>query len=172
MAVTHKLIQTISVTAAGGAANIDFTSIPQTYTDLLLVVSGRSTAAVVAANISMTFNGSATGYSTKNIWGNGAAAQNDNSSTTFLYASVAASGASATASVFGNSSFYIPNYAGSTNKSVSMDLVTENNATTAYDGFVAGLWSNTAAITQITMVLNTGNFAQYSSASLYGIKNS
>ena len=171
MAVTNKLIQTITV-GSGGSASIDFTSIPQTYTDLQLVVSGRSTAAVVAANISLTFNGSATGYSTRNLWGNGSAVQNDSSSTTFLYGSVAVSGASATASVFGNSSFYIPNYAGSTNKSVSMDFVTENNATTAYSVFVAGLWSNTAAITQITMVLNTGNFAQYSSASLYGIKNS
>lgn len=171
MAVTHKLIQTITV-GAGGAASIDFTSIPGTYTDLQLVVSGRSTAAVVAANISLTFNGSATGYSTRNVWGNGAAVQNDSSSTTFLYGSVAVSGASATASVFGNASFYIPNYAGSTNKSVSMDFVTENNATTAYNVFVAGLWSNSAAITQITMVLNTGNFAEYSSASLYGIKNS
>ena len=172
MANTHILIQTITVTAAGGAANIEFTSIPQTYTDLQLVVSGRSTGAVVAANINLTFNGSATGYSTRNVWGNGAAVQNDSASTTFLYGSVAVSGASATASVFGNSSFYIPNYAGSTNKSVLMDFVTENNATTAYNVLVAGLWSNTAAITQITMVLNSGNFAQYSSASLYGIKNS
>ena len=171
MAVTHKLIQTITI-GSGGSASIDFTSIPGTYTDLQLVVSGRSTAAVSAANISLTFNGSATGYSTRNIWGNGSAVQNDSSSTSFLYGSVAVSGASATASVFGNSSFYIPNYAGSNNKSVSMDFVTENNATTAYNVLVAGLWSNTAAITQITMVLNTGNFAEYSSASLYGIKNS
>lgn len=171
MAATHTLIQTITV-GSGGSSSIDFTSIPGTYTDLQLVVSGRSTAAVVAANISMTFNGSATGYTTRNLWGNGAAVQNDNASTTFLYGSVAVSGASATASVFGNSSFYILNYAGSTNKSVSMDFVTENNGTTAYNVVVAGLWSNSAAITQITMVLNTGNFAEHSSASLYGIKNS
>lgn len=171
MAVTYKLIETVTV-GSGGAASIEFTSIPQTYTDLQLVVSGRSTGAVVAANISMTFNGSATGYSTRNVWGNGSVVQNDSSSTSFIYGSVAVSGASATASVFGNSSFYIPNYAGSTNKSVSMDFVTENNATTAYNVLVAGFWSNTAAITQITMVLNSGNFAQYSSASLYGIKNS
>ncbi len=171
MAVTHTLIQTITA-SAGTATSIDFTSIPGTYTDLQLVVSGRSTGAVTAANINLTFNGSATGYSTRNVWGNGASVQNDNSSTTFLYGSVAVPGASATASVFGNCVFYIPNYAGSTNKTVSMDFVTENNATTAYNVFVAGLWSNTAAITQITMVLNSGNFAQYSSASLYGIKNS
>jgi hypothetical protein len=171
MAVTHKLIQTITV-GSGGSASIDFTSIPGTYTDLLVVVSGRSTASVTAANISVKFNGSSTGYSTVNIWGNGSAAQNDSSSTTFLYGSVGATGASATASVFGNSSFYIPNYAGSTNKSVSMGLVAEDNATLGYVGMVAGLWSNTAAITQITFTLNTGNYAQYSSASLYGISKS
>jgi hypothetical protein len=168
---TYTLINHVTVGSAG-AASIEFGAIPQTFTDLHLVVSGRSTGAVVAANISMTFNGSNSGYETRNIWGNGAAVQNDSSSTSFLYGSVAVSGASATASVFGNSSFYILNYAGSTNKPVSMDFVTENNATTAYNVFVTGLWSNTAAINQITMVLNSGNFAQYSSASLYGIKNS
>lgn len=171
MAVTYKLIETVTV-GAGGSASITFTSIPQTYTDLQLVVSGRSSAAVVAANISLTFNGSTSGYSTRNIWGNGSVVQNDNASTSFLYGSVAVSGSSATGSVFGNSSFYIPNYTGSTNKSVSMDFVTENNATTSYTVMVAGLWSNSAAITQISMALNTGNFVQYSSASLYGIKNS
>lgn len=168
---TYTLINSVTV-GSGGIASIEFGSIPQTYTDLHLVVSGRSTASVVAANISMTFNGSATGYSTRNIWGNGSAVQNDSSSTSFLYGSVAVSGDTATASVFGNSSFYIPNYRGTNNKPVSMDFVTENNATTAYNVFVSGVWSNSAAITQITMVLNTGNFAQFSSASLYGIKNS
>jgi hypothetical protein len=46
---------------------------------------------------------------------------------------------------------YIPNYAGSSNKSVSIDAVTENNATAAEANLVAGLWSSTAAITSITL---------------------
>jgi hypothetical protein len=170
----YNLIATTTVDSPSGASTIEFAFIPQTYTDLQLVINGRSTGAVTADNINLKFNGSSTGYSTKNLWGNGSAVQNDSSSAlSYLYGSVGVTGASATALVFGNSSFYIPNYAGSTNKSVSMDLVTENNATLAYAVFVAGLWSNTEAINKITMTLNTGPaFAQYSSASLYGIKNS
>jgi hypothetical protein len=66
---------------------------------------------------------------------------------------------------------YIPNYAGSSNKSVSIDSVTENNATGAYSGLTAALFASTAAITSFG--ISTGsNFVQYSTATLYGIKNS
>ena len=59
------------------------------------------------------------------------------------------------------------------NKSVSIDSVTESNDTSyGYQALVAGLWSNSAAITNITLTPETGNYAQYSTATLYGIKNS
>ena len=77
-----------------------------------------------------------------------------------------------TANTFSNFSTYIPNYAGSNNKSYSVDGVTENNATASYQIMYAGLWSNTAAINQITLVPDTLNFVQYTTATLYGIKNS
>jgi hypothetical protein len=76
-----------------------------------------------------------------------------------------------TASVFGNMQIYFPNYAGSTNKSVSADSVMENNATGAYMALTATLFG-TAAITSLTFTTNNGSFVQHSSASLYGIKNS
>jgi hypothetical protein len=38
--------------------------------------------------------------------------------------------------------------------------------------FIAGLWSNTAAITSISMAPDNGNYPQYSTATLYGIKSS
>jgi hypothetical protein len=77
-----------------------------------------------------------------------------------------------TASTFANNEVTIPNYTSSNFKSYSVDSVTENNATQAYAIFVAGLWSNTAAITSITLGLSSANFVQYSTAYLYGIKNS
>ena len=55
---------------------------------------------------------------------------------------------------------------------VANDAVVENNATESFQSFTAGLWSSTDAITQITLILSGGNVVQYSSASLYGIKNS
>lgn len=164
MAVTYKLIQTITV-GAGGTSAIDFTSIPATYTDLAVVLSTRSTD---LANLSIKFNNTATTYTVYHLDGDGASATSNNS---ILAGKTVPS--TATASVFGNNSYYIPNYAGSTQKSYSVDSVTENNGTTAYTNFTAGLWNGTSAITQITFsIVTSGNFAQYSSASLYGIKNS
>jgi hypothetical protein len=79
-----------------------------------------------------------------------------------------ATGSSATASTFGSALIYIPNYAGSTNKSYGTDWVTENNATAAYAGFTAGLLTNTAAIASVTL---TGNFVEHTTAYLYGVSN-
>ena len=58
---------------------------------------------------------------------------------------------SQTSSTFSSHSVYIPNYAGSNNKSTSSDNASENNATTAYIYLMAGLWSNSAAITSIAI---------------------
>jgi hypothetical protein len=74
-----------------------------------------------------------------------------------------------TANTFGNIQIYFPNYAGSTNKSYSVDSVTENNETVAYQTILAGLWSNTAAITTATFTAESGNFAIGSTISLYKI---
>lgn len=164
--MTMTLVSTVTV-GAGGAASIDFTSIPQTGTDLLIVVSGRTTDANVSASSNIKFNGSATGYSEKTLRGTGSGTDtNSTSNLSALLYSFYFPGSSATSNTFGNNVLYIPNYAGSTNKSTSADHVTENNATAAALGIVAGLWANTAAITQVTI---TANFAQYSTASLYTI---
>jgi hypothetical protein len=171
MAVTYKLIETVTV-GSGGAASIDFTSIPQTYTDLHLVISGRSVLAANATAIYMRFNNdTGTNYSRRRLHGSGSSVLNGSSTDNSLIMSVFLDGASSTASVFSNSSVYVSNYAGSTQKSVSTDSATENNATEAYVTFQAGLWTGTAAITSIEM-LGDADFAQHTSASLYGIKNS
>jgi len=169
MAVTHKLIQTITV-GSGGSASIDFTSIPQTYTDLLVLYSARSARAAVGDDVYIRFNGLSTNLSSRTLYGTGSAtASYSDASVAYIGYAV---GDTSTASVFSNGNIYIPNYVGSTNKSVSGDVVSENNATGATQQFAAGLWSSTAAITQLTIYCLNGNFKQYSSASLYGIKNS
>ena len=78
-------------------------------------------------------------------------------------------GNNTTASTFGNSAVYISNYRSNVAKSISGDSVTENNATNAAQGLIAGLWNNTAAITSIQIIPFTANFAQHSTASIYGI---
>ena len=172
MAVTHKLIQTVTV-GSGGAASIDFTSIPQTYTDLVVKLSARTSATgSVTDSPFVDFNGLTTNQTSRwirTVDGSTVGSSNDTRS----YLGFSSTRDAATASVFGNGELYIPNYAGSTNKSFSSDGVAENNGTAGGLGLTANLWSSTAAITRITLTPSSGgNFMQYSSASLYGIKNS
>jgi hypothetical protein len=165
MANTYTLIS--SVTLGSAASSIDFTSIPATYTDLLVSVSARGSTAGVIENIVIQFNGATTQFTDRLLSGNGSAAQSDNDTNI----RVKMPAATATASTFGNAYFYVPNYAGSTNKSVSVDAVTENNATLAVSQLSAALWSNTAAITSVKIKADAGNLVQYSTAYLYGISN-
>jgi len=164
MANTFELIAAVNLTSA--QSTIDFTSIPSTYTDLCLKVSIRSSADNVTAELAI--NGVKTNMTQIFCQGSGSAA----SSGTSAFINILEDPSSATASTFSNTDIYIPNYAGSNYKSVSADTVTEKNATDAYARLVAGLWSNTAAINRLTLNCGAaGNFVQYSSAYLYGVKN-
>jgi hypothetical protein len=169
MANTFTKIASATV-GSGGAASIDFTSIPSTYTDLCVKISLRATN--VTQNWTLTFNSSSSGYSQKVLYGDGSGSSSQSLSAQSVIYGYAQNRSDLTASVFNNGEIYIPNYAGSNNKSVSIDEVSENNATYANQSLVAGLWSNTSAITSISIGGYTGNLAQYSSATLYGIKNS
>jgi hypothetical protein len=167
MANTFVKIQTFTLT--GTQANIEFTSIPQTYTDLKMVYSLRSndTNANGGNFFYFQFNGAGfTGLTTRILGGNGSST---NSGTGSLYAFMNPS--DFTASVFSNGEFYMPNYTSATNKSYSIDSANENNATSNINAG-AGLWSNTAAVTSIKLAPYSGSFVQYSTATLYGIKSS
>jgi len=157
--IEHKKLDT-------AAASITFSSIPQTFTDLLILFSGRSDRSNSFDNIRVMPNGASTGVSSRILFGSGSAS----SSFTESYVSGYTAANSATASTFGNSSIYIPNYTGSTQKSFSIDSVGENNATASAQAITAGLWSGTDAITSIVLDQGDGsNWLQYTSATLYGI---
>lgn len=168
MPVTYNKIASVTV-GSGGAATIDFTSIPATYTDLVLKLSSRTTYTSVSYRFGeLQFNGSAVNLSSRYLQGNGSTAASGNDTAIYFWNNTA----TATASTFDNIEIYIPNYAGSTNKSVSIDGVTENNSTAVLSHLVAGLWSNTAAITSIKLDPNSGDFVEFSTATLYGISKS
>jgi hypothetical protein len=165
---TFIKIATVTV-GSGGSSSIAFSSIPSTYTDLCLKVSARDTFSAVSLIAQLKFNASSVGYSFKRLRGTGSAVDSyGESGATEMNLYNTSVGASATASTFSNYEIYIPNYAGSTNKSFSVDSVTENNATEAYAVLFGGLWSDTPAITSINIVPTT-LFAQYTTATLYGI---
>jgi len=167
---TFTKIAAVTV-GAGGAATMDFTSIPATFTDLCVKLSGRSARATQQAdNLFITFNSTTTGYTTRVLNGNGSSATSANYAS--RYASNAVDAAGSTASTFSSHEIYIPNYTSANYKSFSADSVSETNATAAQSDLVAGLWSNTAAITSISLLPEVSTWVQYSTATLYGIRNS
>lgn len=165
--MTMNLIQHIELGST--QALIEFSSIPQTFTDLYLLVSARidgSAFAYAFDDGKLLINGSITS-NYKNLFGEGSGSGisdtwSDNNR--FAY-----NNSTSTANTFGNIAIYFPNYAGSTSKSISVDGVTENNATLARQIISAGLVSSTAAITSLALDGSYGNFVAGSSATLYGI---
>ena len=168
MANTMTLISSVTV-GSGGASSIDFTSIPNTYTDLCLKFSLRygDYASWNYAYIQLN----TTAGITKSLNGYGSSASSGSVGTSLRIDFVAGTGQ--TASTFSNGELYIPNYTSSNAKSVSLDHAAENNATAAYAEIVAGLFSTvTSAVTSVSLLTDSGyKFAQYSTAYLYGVKN-
>ena len=172
--MSYTLISTVTLTS--NQASISFNSIPATFDDLVIVMSGRSDG---TANFlcGLQFNGASTNQSARILFGNGSSASSFSytaSGDYNIFGYMSDSGQ--TASTFGSISFYIPNYRSSVAKSVSTDSVNENNATLVRMAISAGLWNSTSAITSLTLVpvssstlAASGNFASASSASLYGI---
>jgi hypothetical protein len=156
-----KLIE--SKTLASAAASIEFTSIPQDATDLVVLVSVRTVAGDPYA-MYISFNGSTSNFSARYLYGSGSTTS---SGTLARY--IGSVSATYTANTFNNGAIYIPNYSGSTNKSYSVDQVTENNATLADQNLIAGLWTNTAAITSLAISPSANEFAIGSTVSLYKI---
>jgi hypothetical protein len=169
MANTYELITSQTV-GSGGASSVTFSSIPATYTDLLIKGSARdSGTGSVYMGIRLDLQGSNTGFSQKMLYGDGSsAASASDSGHAWQYGD----SASATANTFGNWECYIPNYLAAQYKSYNSDSVAENNGTPTITAMTAGLWSNTTAISTITLTTAGSGFVQYSSFYLYGIKNS
>jgi hypothetical protein len=155
-----KLIE--SKTLGTAQSTIVFTSIPQDGTDLIALLSLRNAEGTNTATLSFNTGGT---YTNRWLVGTGSSANGGDS----RYDYVANQG-TFTASTFGNSSIYIPNYTSSSTKSYSSDGVAENNATGTATVIFAGLWSGTDAITSITFTAGGGgNFAIGSIISLYKI---
>jgi hypothetical protein len=157
-----------SKTLGTAQASIEFTSIPGTFTDLVVVCSIRGTTSVaVNANLVIQFNGSSANLSTRWLFGDGSGVSSGTTTTGYVGN---LNGSTSTSNTFSSNQIYIPNYTASTNKSYSVDAVVENNATASGQTLVAGLWSNTAPITSLLVRDSTGtNLDTGSMVSLYGV---
>jgi len=163
-----------SIVSSGTASSIEFTSIPQTYTDLVIKASLRDTRTdSPVTDTLLTFNNSGSGYSLRMSYGQspgtGAAGVGGTAYISGLYENTNQT----TSNTFSNTEIYIPNYTSSTDKIASIDAVTEKNgATDIYISFVSGLWAKSSPITSIKLVpMYSLSYVQYTTATLYGIKN-
>ena len=161
MPATYEPIATYTIPSA--AANYTFSSITGTYTDLLVVVVGNSTA---AADLFMQVNGdTGSNYSTTQLSGTGSSALSQRSSNRTNFN--VNFNAYMSTTVAANYVIQIQNYSNATTYKTM--LARSSNANQAVDATV-GLWRSTSAITSVTLIANGSTFATGSTFTLYGIK--
>ena len=184
MAIANTFTQigsTVTV-GGGGAATISFSSIPATYTDLKILLSLKSPATTAAYEVfGINFNNSTSYQGRVLYYWFGTASTG--SETTFTksgttYGRVFDTGFNTLSTtyvnpnIYSSTEIYITNYAGGTNYKVYGAANASENNSASDGGFLelaAGLSSNAAAITTITVTGRDYGFIQYSTASLYGI---
>lgn len=168
MANPFERIATVTV-GSGGQAAMEFNSIPATFTDLLIVQSGRSSTG--SPDQSIQFNSNSSSYSAIYMYNVGGTPTGGTTSSIPL---VGLPKSSYTANTFGSTTIYIPNYRGSGYKSVSAQSVAPNDSTSDYFlWFCGGVWSNNSTITSLKLNASSpALYTEHSTATLYGIKKS
>ena len=171
---SFESISTVTV-GGGGAANIEFTSIPATYTHLQIrgIVKGSDTADDRTSIVVQYNNDTGSNYARHLVGSNGSSA--------FLDA-VASSSARAGARLISSHASYanmftacvmdILDYTNTNKYKTTRTLGGFNTNGGSFQEIVLGsfLWQNTAAISTIKLAPGGGNFVQYSQLALYGIK--
>ena len=165
MALTK--IATVNVSTA--TPSITFSSIPGTYTDLLIITNEKSTTNTdtlntLAVNTATTYHSV---YAGNRLGVAAGGAANNVANGTYGYQGALS------ANTFANNQIYICNYANSLNKTmwnmstgVTDDLSVTANVWVSLHEITA---TTTAAITSITLAMGSGNFAVGSNFNLYGI---
>lgn len=161
---TYEAIATQTLGSA--AATVTFSSIPSTYTDLVLVMSAIGSSAGSDLRVQVNSD-TASNYSITRLLGYTSVTSNRASNATYwqLTNSVGVGTTEPTANIL-----QFLNYSNTTtNKTV---LVRYNQFQSTYSEVASevGLWRSTSAISTITFSLSSGNYATGSTFSLYGIK--
>lgn len=160
MPATYEPISTQTIGTA--VSTVTLSSIPATYTDLVLVV-GYGISTTGGENLYMRFNSdTGSNYSnTRLVAGGGGTGSYRDSGATVINV-----GAIYTTTDPLTHISHINNYANSTTYKT---VLCRNNTTSNVAAHV-GLWRSTAAITSITFSASGGNFGVGSTFTLYGIK--
>jgi hypothetical protein len=167
---TYTLIN--SNTLSANAASVTFSSIPSTYTDLVLRVSARNNDTGTSF-FRVTVNGdTTTNYSNTTLIGSGTAVTSGRNSSTGYFGPQYIPSSSNTSNTFSSTEFYFANYLSTSAKPFSFYSTEENNAAGSYMIAQATLYRGTS-ISSITLDESFGSlqFVSGSSFYLYGISN-
>lgn len=166
----------IATTTLSAIANpITFSSIPQTYTDLVIVVTGRGTGANLLDNTLSYFNSNTgtTNYSNTFLFGDGATTYGQRTTNGVYFSFGPHPGNNATANVFGSEVFHILNYSNTTTfKTVISRAAADVGGGSGQTWVTTNLWRQTAAINRVDLYTSSGSWAVGTKFSLYGIKAS
>jgi hypothetical protein len=161
MASTYTPIAT--TTLGSSQATITFSSIPSTYTDLVLVLAGKATTGLGGLNIH--YNGETGGsdgkYSYTRLQGNGTTASSSRATTDPAIGYIAQD----SMQIIIN----INNYSNTTTYKTALSRTNSMYSSDARTGSYVSLWRDTAAINQIALD-GSSNFLSGTVATLYGIK--
>ena len=158
---TMTPIATQTLTAA--AASITFSSIPQTYTDLVVIMIFGQTA---GDDVFLRFNGdTGANYSSTRIAGDGSITSSSRtSSVTGIQPRTPNNPNNTVVSTWIEN---INNYSNSTTYKTTLGRYSyPSGFTTAH----TGMWRSTAAITSLTLLCNASTWVAGTTATLYGIK--
>lgn len=168
MANTHEYIAKAEVTS-GTASAIDFSSIPATYTDLIIYLTAKGSGNDNGFNnylVYLNSSSSATNRSALTVYTGGSsmatAEYTPNNASLFSFVQ-------STDAHFSTVNFYFPNYTSSATKFFMAETAAPINGA-GQTGFTVGKWADNTAINRIYIAGTT--FQTYTNAYLYGIKNS
>lgn len=169
----YESIATVTV-GSGGTANIEFTSIPSTYTHLQIRGIARNTTSGGNLDYALRFNGdsSTSNYAWHRLFGDGATTYGQWNTNPVGQAFIGITTQSTdTASTFASSVTDILDYAATNKNKTVRSLWGKDTNGAGLVGLGSALWINSStAINSILVLPQSGNFAQYSSFALYGIR--
>lgn len=161
----------IATTTLGSAqADITFTGISQSYTDLMVIVSARASAAYpeVAGFIRLG-NGSidsGSNYSSTRLLGTGSSASSARTTNVTRVPWDSIPAASSAAGTFCATVIQINNYS---NATTYKTMLIRSNEPNNYTEATVGLWRSTSAINQLQIYADAGNLAAGTVVTIYGI---
>jgi hypothetical protein len=161
-------IATVTV-GSGGAANIEFTSIPGTYQHLQIRALLKESGGTTDYSLLVQLNGdTGSNYATHYIYADGSSvsAGGESSTTRFYGGSIAAGNKT----YFGANIIDILDYANTTRNKTARCLGGQDQNGSGNVQPTSGLWMDTSAITSIKLLPAVSGFVQHSTAALYGIK--